>query len=168
MDSPVVATSSVSVPHRFYDALASHDWRAMGALYADDAVFNDPVFTNLNAEQVRGMWHMLMTRGKDLSIVYHVLKDTPTEAQVRWTATYTFSRTGRRVVNVITATLRLRDGKIVRHDDDFDFHRWARQALGVPGLLLGWSDGFRAKVQAGAMSGLADFMKKVKAGPSAS
>ncbi len=154
--------STDSVAQRFYAALAAHDWHTVGALYADDATFSDAVFTHLNAEQVRAMWHMLLTSGKDLTIVYEVLKDTPVEAQVRWTATYTFSRTGRKVVNVITGALQLRDGKVVSHVDDFDFHRWARQALGPVGLLLGWMRGFRAKVQAGAMERLEGYMHKLK------
>lgn len=152
-----------SVAQRFYAALAARDWRTVGSLYADDAVFSDSVFTHLNAEQVRAMWHMLLTSSSDLAIVYEVLKDTPLEAQVRWTATYTFSRTGRKVVNVITGTLQLRDGKVIKHVDTFDFHRWARQALGPVGLMLGWLRGFRAKVQAGAMERLESFIKKGQA-----
>ncbi len=149
-----------SVAHRFYGALAARDWRTVGALYADEAVFSDAVFTHLNAVQVRAMWHMLLTGGKDLAVVYEVLKDTPTEAQVCWTATYTFSRTGRKVVNVITGTLQLREGKVIKHVDEFDFHRWARQALGPMGWLLGGLGGFRARVQAGAMARLEGFMEK--------
>lgn len=152
---------STSVPRQFYSAFAARDWKAMGALYADDAVFNDPVFANLNAEQVRAMWRMLITRGKDLVVVHEVLTDTPAEAQTRWTATYTFSQTGRKVTNVISATMQLRDGRIVRHTDEFDFHRWSSQALGAIGTLLGWTGWLRGKVQARAMASLADFMHKI-------
>ena len=106
------------------------------------------------------MWRMLISRGKDLAVVFEVLKDTPTEAQTRWTATYTFSQTGRKVTNVITATMQLRDGKIVRHTDVFDFYNWAAQALGPVGMLLGWSGWLRAKVQGKAMASLRDFMSK--------
>ena len=53
-----------------------------------------------------------------------------------WIATYTFS-TGRPVVNDIHARFRFRDGLIVDHQDSFSFWRWARQALGPPGMILG-------------------------------
>ena len=39
-------------------------------------------------------------------------------------ATYTFSATGRTVVNRIRARFDFRDGKIVRHVDSFDLWRW--------------------------------------------
>lgn len=150
----------MSVARRFYDALVARDWKVVGSLYADDATFNDPVFTHLQAAEVRAMWRMLLTRGKDLTVVYEVLNETQTAAQVRWTATYTFSQTGRKVVNVITAALSLRDGKIVRQVDAFDFHRWSSQALGPIGVLLGWTPWLQRKVQRQAMAGLHSFVRK--------
>ncbi len=41
------------------------------------------------------------------------------------------------MVNDIRARFRFRDGKIVDHEDSFSFHKWARQALGPAGLVLG-------------------------------
>ncbi len=151
-----------SVASRFYDAFAARDWRAMGALYADDAKFSDPAFVNLDANEVRAMWQMLVTRGTDLRLEHEVLDETADAAQVRWIARYTFSQTGRPVVNNITAALQLRDGKIVRHLDVFDFHRWARQALGAPGLLLGWTPLFQRAVQKKARAGLQQFMQRLE------
>ena len=62
-----------------------------------------------------------------------------TSGRAHWDATYTYSATGRRVVNKIDATFAFRDGRITRHHDRFDLHRWARQALGLDGSLLGWA-----------------------------
>ncbi len=61
------------------------------------------------------------------------------------------------MLNRIDATFAFRDGLIVRHQDHFDFARWARQALGLPGLLLGWSSFLQNKVRAQAAAGLASF-----------
>ena len=149
------------VAEHFYSAFAARDWRAMGALYADDARFSDPVFQDLDAREVRAMWRMLITRGTDLALQYRVLNETAGAAQVRWTARYTFTQTGRPVVNEITAALTLRDGAIVRHVDVFDFHRWARQALGLPGLLLGWTPFFQRTIQGKARAGLRQFMQRL-------
>lgn len=146
----------------FYQAFADRDWRTMGALYADDAIFSDPAFSSLNAREVRAMWRMLITRGTDLAVEYEVLQQGADAARVRWTAHYTFSQTRRPVVNVITATMKLRDGRIVEHVDAFDFHRWARQALGAPGLLLGWTPFFQRKVQGQARAGLRQFMQRIE------
>jgi ketosteroid isomerase-like protein len=152
---------TAGVAERFYSAFAARDWRAMGALYADDARFSDPAFVDLDAVEVRAMWRMLISRGTDLKLHYRVLNETVDSAQVHWTARYTFTQTGRPVVNEIDARLQLRDGNIVRHVDVFDFHRWARQALGAPGLLLGGTPFFRRKVQAKARAGLRQYMQRL-------
>ena len=47
--------------------------------YANKATFSDPVFHNLNAEQVRAMWEMLCLRDKDLEIEFKDVKANQTE-----------------------------------------------------------------------------------------
>ena len=148
----------MTVANQFYRAFANRDWRTMGALYADDATFSDPAFPHLTAPETRAMWRMLIERGTDLRLDYEVLDETHDAAQVRWIARYTFSQTGRPVVNEITAAMTLRDGFIVRHVDSFDFHRWAGQALGSAGRWLGWLPPFRRKVQQQADKALRRFI----------
>jgi hypothetical protein len=48
-------------------------------------------------------------------------------------------------------------GRIASHRDRFNFWRWSRQALGLPGLLLGWSGGLRNKVRQQAAKNLARY-----------
>ena len=74
-----------------------------------------------------------------------------------WQAHYTFSETGRPVVNDIRARFRFRDGLFVEHRDEFSFHRWSRQALGPVGLLLGWTPILRAAVRRKAAARLERF-----------
>ena len=143
-----------AVAERFYAAFARRDAEAMAACYADDASFSDPAFPDLRGEAVRDMWRMLCARGKDLRIEHRVVEATAGRARVHWEAWYSFSATGRKVHNVIEAELEVRDGLIVRHRDDFSFPRWARQALGAPGLLLGWTPLLRRKVQQQAAKAL--------------
>jgi hypothetical protein len=64
------------------------------------------------------------------------------------------------VINDIHASFIFRDGKIVRHVDQFDLWRWSRQALGTKGLLLGWTPLVRSAVQKQAAKGLAQFRGK--------
>ncbi len=155
----------MTVAEHFYRSFANRDWRTMGALYADDATFSDPAFPLLKAGEARAMWRMLITRGTDLQLEYEVLDETNQAARVRWTARYTFSQSGRPVVNEITASMQLRDGFIVRHVDGFNFHRWAAQALGPAGMLLGWLPPFKRKVQAQADKALRRFMATVPKDP---
>ncbi|MNG34668.1 hypothetical protein D3C84_1212160 [compost metagenome] len=69
-------------------------------------------------------------------------------------ATYLFSQTGNTVVNHIQANFRFEGGKIVEHRDSFDLWRWARQALGTKGLLLGWTPQVQGAIRKQAMAGL--------------
>ncbi len=141
-----------------YEALDRHDGDAMAALYADGAKFSDPVFGPLDADQVRAMWRMLCKRGKDLRVETSNLQVDGESGTVHWDAYYTFAATKRHVHNSIDASIRVVDGKIVEHHDVFSFWRWSRQALGVPGMVLGWSGALRGKVRAKAHEGLAAFM----------
>lgn len=142
------------VLERFYSAFAQSDWATMGACYHQHATFSDPVFPDLDAEQVAAMWKMLLTSGTDLRVTYQVLEETSSGGRVHWEAWYTFSKTKRPVHNIIEASFMIQDGLILEHKDVFDFWRWSRQALGTSGLLLGWSPVVRSKVQRMAASNL--------------
>ena len=149
----------MSPAHRFYTALQQHDWRAMNACYHPEARFHDPVFGHLDADGVRAMWELLLSRGTDLRLAYEVEREGEEGAVVRWEARYTFTRTGRQVVNKARTVITLRDGLVLHQDDAFDRWRWARQALGMPGLLLGWSPAFWRKVR-GQLRGALDRQRK--------
>ncbi len=146
--------------HHFYTCFANKDYQGMQACYADDAIFSDAVFVNLDAPKVKAMWEMLCKRGKDLKLEFSNIHADDTKGSAEWTASYTFSGTGRHVVNRIKATFEFRDGKIIRHTDTFSFSRWASQALGLTGLLFGMTTFLKLKVRAKAMQNLEDFMRK--------
>ena len=61
------------------------------------------------------------------------------------------------MVNDIRASFRFEDGLIVEHHDEFSFHRWARQALGPVGLVLGWTPIVRGAVRRKAAARLEEF-----------
>jgi hypothetical protein len=105
------------------------------------------------------MWRMLTARAADLEIelVEHNTDDEG-NGTARWIANYTFTQTGRHVVNDVRATLKFAGGKIVDHHDDFDFYKWARQALGPSGTLLGWTPIIRGAVRKRARAGLDEFV----------
>ena len=132
----------------------------MQACYADDAVFTDAVFQNLDANQVRTMWEMLIRRGNDLELTFSNVNANDTTGSAAWTATYTFSQTKRRVVNHVEARFAFKNGKITRHTDHFDFYKWSKQALGLSGLLLGWTGFLQKKVQQTALNSLTNYIKK--------
>jgi ketosteroid isomerase-like protein len=138
------------VADRFYGAFARRDGAAMAACYAPDATFSDPVFPQLDGTGAGAMWRMLCERGADLVVTHRIESEDGDRVVVRWDADYTFSTTGKKVHNEITATLVVRGEHIVAHTDVFDFWRWSRQALGVTGWLLGWSGSLQGKVRSTA------------------
>jgi hypothetical protein len=82
---------------------------------------------------------MLCERGTDLKLTYSGIDADDASGKAHWEARYTFTRTGRQVLNIIDASFRFKDGLIVEHRDRFDFWKWSRQAFGPVGLVLGWT-----------------------------
>jgi ketosteroid isomerase-like protein len=141
----------------FYAAFAELDGAAMAACYADDARFEDEVFSLVGRDRIGGMWTMLTdavrARGRE---DWRLSVGEVTDRSAHWEAEYRFSATGRRVHNRVDATFGFDgDGLITRHVDRFDFWRWSRQALGPAGWLLGWTPWLHTKVCAQAQARLA-------------
>jgi ketosteroid isomerase-like protein len=144
----------------FYDAFARLDHETMNGCYAPhpDPIFNDPVFGILQGDEVRAMWEMLCKSAKDLDLVTEKIEVDGEYGTCNWTATYTFSKTGRKVVNHVKAHMRIENDKITEHTDEFDIYKWSRQALGMPGILLGWSGYLKNKIRHDAKTKLQNFM----------
>jgi ketosteroid isomerase-like protein len=143
---------------RFYEAFGRCDGIAMSACYQDDAHFHDPAFGDLHGPEVGAMWRMLTSRATDLRIELHEREADEESGTGHWIARYTFS-TGRPVINDIRATFRFADGLIADHVDDFDFRRWARQALGPSGHLVALLPPLRSTARRKARGQLDDFIK---------
>jgi len=144
----------------FYSAFQKRDAAGMVACYDPQVQFSDPVFTDLKGARAGAMWTMLCERGKDLKIEFRDVRADDRAGSAHWDAWYTFGGTGRKVHNSIDASFEFSGGRIVRHTDCFDLHRWSRQALGLPGLLLGWTPLLQNKVRAMAAKNLDDYTAK--------
>jgi ketosteroid isomerase-like protein len=152
------ATANAALIGRFYEAFGRRDHAEMARCYAPDARFSDPVFTDLRGDEPGAMWRMLTGRADDLRVELLEHEADDERGSARWRAHYTFTQTGRPVVNDVRARFRFDgDGLIADHRDEFSFHRWARQALGTPGLLLGWTPLLRASVRRRARASLERF-----------
>jgi ketosteroid isomerase-like protein len=149
-----------------YAAFARLDADGMAACYADDAQFEDEVFTLNGKREVMGMWSMLVNAVKekgrdDWKLAWRDVQADGRTGRAHWDAHYRFSATGRLVDNSIDAQFEFDDaGLIRRHRDSFDFWRWSRQALGAPGVLLGWTPMLRNKVRQQAGKNLRNAMAR--------
>jgi ketosteroid isomerase-like protein len=145
----------------FYTCFQRLDWQGMQRCYTADVAFYDPVFENLEGEEVKGMWEMLLKSSRDLRVEFSdIQSDDDGYGSCRWVATYTFSRTGRRVVNKVSALFRCQDGKIAEHQDLFGLWKWSRQALGIPGIFFGWTPFLHKKIRAMARTNLDRFLTR--------
>ena len=142
---------------RFYSAFASGDHGTMAASYTDDASFSDPVFPHLSAAEVRAMWRMFCTSGNEIKVSFSDVKADDRAGSARWDALYRFPKSGREVHNRISASFEFREGKILRHQDDFDFYAWTRMALGPVGIALGWTPLVKGQVRKQAAAQLRHF-----------
>jgi ketosteroid isomerase-like protein len=149
-----------------YTAFARLDPDAMAACYAEDAHFDDEVFSLRGRHEVAGMWRMLceatQARGRDVwRLRYSDVQADGQTGLAHWDAHYRFSSTGRIVDNSIDASFTFNpQGKIATHRDSFDFWSWSRQALGLPGYLLGWTPQLRSKVRKQAGANLSRFLRR--------
>jgi hypothetical protein len=147
-----------AVIERLYEGLRTLDGDRMASCYTPGARFRDPVFGDLTGEQVGGMWRMLTAGSTGVEVEVTEIAFEGDAGSARWVAHYTFTATGRPVVNRALARFRTVDGLIDEHIDDFSFHAWAAQALGWTGRLFGWLPAFRNKLQARARRNLDRFL----------
>lgn len=146
--------------NKFYSSFQKLDHKGMNSCYSEDIVFFDPVFGLLRGDEARAMWEMLCKNAKDFSLTYNNIQHLDNEySTCDWVATYTFSKTGKKVINKIKANMRFADGKIAEHSDAFSLHKWSSQALGFTGWLLGWNSFFQRKIKNGAKRNLLKFME---------
>lgn len=151
---------SKSTQEKFYQAFQQLDAKSMADCYHPDVVFNDPVFQNLKYEEVTSMWEMLIKRSKgQLEIDFHSVMGDAEMSQCIWEADYEFSKTGNPVHNIIHSTMEFKDGLIIKHTDEFDFWRWSKMALGLTGVLMGWSPYLKKRVRKVAWMSLDKYLK---------
>jgi ketosteroid isomerase-like protein len=143
---------------RFYTAFQKRDYKTMQECYDENVVFYDPVFEDLVDDEVKCMWEMLCKRVTDLSIEFSNPQSEDEYGTCDWVATYTFTKTNRKVVNKVKAHMRFKDGKIIEHSDQFKLSSWCKQAFGLSGLLFGTMHWFQKKIRKNAQQNLYDFI----------
>lgn len=145
---------------KFYTAFQNKDAETMISCYDDNIVFYDPAFGELKGDDAKAMWQMLCGNAKDLRIEFSDINASLKKGSVHWEAWYSFSKTGRKVHNIVDAEFEFKDSKIIKHTDNFNLHKWASQALGWKGWLLGGTKYFANQINAQTRKSLADFKNK--------
>jgi len=146
----------------FYTAFQNKDAEKMISCYHEDIIFCDPAFGELKGDYVKAMWRMLCGNSKDLKIEFSNITASLKKGSIHWEAWYTFSRTGRKVHNIVEANFDFKDRKIIKHTDTFNLRAWASQAMGWKGKLFGGTNFFKNKLHKQTGRLLKDFIEKSK------
>lgn len=145
---------------KFYTAFAQKDAATMTTCYAKNIEFEDPVFGKLKGREAGAMWTMLLSRSKDIHVTFSDISADSDKGKASWIATYTFTRTGRKVVNKINASFEFSEGKISKHTDYFDLNTWLQMAFGWKGLLFAHIPFLKNKFKQQAKRTLTDYLTK--------
>ncbi|NNK39181.1 MAG: nuclear transport factor 2 family protein [Winogradskyella sp.] len=150
------------VIHKFYTAFNRLDYETMHSCYHEDIKFEDPVFGVLIGERAKNMWEMLCKsqKGKEFSVTHYNVLISGNTGSATWEAQYFYGKANRKVNNFIKAHFEFKDGLIVKHTDEFNLRKWAAQALGTKGKILGGTIYFKRKLRARSLGLLRNFEAK--------
>ena len=148
-------TSNEHILVKFYTAFANADAATMCECYSPIIQFRDPAFGLLKGDDVCQMWKMLIEKSKgNIKIEFSDIKADDYLGSAQWIARYDFSKTNRKLVNIIQSQFQFKEGLIIKQTDEFDIWKWSKQAFGTTGYLLGWTGFFQKKIQQQALSSL--------------
>jgi hypothetical protein len=147
---------------KFYTAFSNADVETMCECYADTIKFRDPAFGLLKGKDVSLMWKMLIERSKgNIKIEFSNIEADAYIGTAQWIATYNFSKNNRPVVNVVQSQFHFQNGLIIKHIDEFDIWKWSKQALGLKGILFGWTGFLQNKIQEKALLSLKKYKESL-------
>lgn len=156
-----MAAAHEIIINRFYEGLQNLDARQMNACYSDNIAFFDPMFELLHGDAAKAMWRMLCKNAKDFSLEFGNIHDLGDDYYTcEWTASYTFSKTRRRVINKAKAHMKIENGQITEHSDAWSLAKWSEQAIGLSGKLFGWFGMYRRRLKNEARQNLLAFIEK--------
>lgn len=146
---------------KFYSSFSNGNAKGMTECYHENVTFEDSVFGKLEGEKAVKMWEMLLSkRTETTKISFSNVQATTEQATANWTAQYLYGEKKRPVTNVVSASFKFKDGKIIEHKDTFNLWKWTQQALGPVGYLIGWTPFMKNKIQKTTNEQLDAFMKK--------
>lgn len=146
--------------NKFYTAFSNGDSKEMTACYHENVRFTDPAFGTLEGKRACKMWEMLLSRGTQSKITFSNINIDGDTGSANWRAEYNFGPKKRKVINLVSAHFKFKDGKIIEHVDTFDVWKWSKQAMGPVGHLMGWSSFLKNKIQKTTGEQLDKYMAK--------
>ncbi len=144
---------------KFYHAFRYKNTSEMLSVYADDVQFSDPAFGNLEGEEAKAMWRMLLERDKNtFQINFCDIEADDQGGTVTWEAQYQFGKNP--VFNRIESRIEIENGRIIKQEDKFSLQRWASMAMGAKGTALGLTPFLKPQVQKMTRKSLQNYLQK--------
>lgn len=133
---------------KFYTSFSNGNALEMTECYHKDIIFQDPAFGTLKGNRACNMWEMLLSRSAETTkISFDNIHTNQDNGAANWKAEYLYGDKKRKVINNVKSQFKFKEGKIIQHIDTFNLWKWSRQALGIPGYLLGWTPLMKNKIQ---------------------
>lgn len=144
----------LAITRRLQVALRTGDLDAIARCYNPFAAYSDPVLGDLGAGSARQAWSLILPLLRSPSWSFSIDDVGLLSSRASTRLTFLFAPTARPVTLDISTVLQVRDGRIVRHDDDFSLFAWS-QGLPFPQRLVARSRSFRRRVNREARGGIA-------------
>lgn len=142
---------------KFYHAFKIKNANELVSVYADDVQFSDPAFGDLQGEEAKAMWKMLLERDRNhVKLNFCDIEADETGGTVTWEAEYRYNN--KPVFNRIESRMEIEDGKIVKHKDNFSLQRWASMAMGAKGIALGLTPFLKPQIRKMARKSLNSYL----------
>lgn len=131
---------------QFYHNFKYKKTNEMLSAYADNVQFSDPAFGELQGEEAKAMWRMLLERDNNsFKMNFCDIEADKKGGTVTWEAEYRYGKNP--VFNRIESRIEIENGKIVKQEDKFSLQRWASMALGAKGMALGLTPFLKPQVR---------------------
>lgn len=119
--------SPKDVVESFYKAFETKDVNAMEQLYAPNVKFKDAIFSFDDKAGTAKMWRGLFKTDPNAKLKFTVDSVNGDTVKGHWVADYHLGN--RPVHNEVSTTMKVSNGKITEHTDDFSWDKWAPQAF---------------------------------------
>jgi len=160
-DKSILYMNNKEVITKFYTSFSNGNYKKMLECYHKDIIFEDAVFGKLKGDKAFKMWEMLLSQKKGETIInFDNVQATAESGKANWVAEYYYGDKKRKIINRVSAEFKFKDGKIIQHIDSFDLWKWTKQALGIAGLLIGWTPFIKNKIQKTTNKRLDEFINK--------
>jgi ketosteroid isomerase-like protein len=136
--------ASRALVEQLFLALREGETDALLSRYAEHVRIEHPLLGVLDRDEFAAALRSFARRSPGHSLTYAIEDAEGDRVEASWRLNHLFHETGRLVAISGASVFVLAAGRIVRQTDRFDRRDWARQALGLTGLVLSFLPGWRA------------------------